>query len=176
MTEEAADLSAAPIPDSLADLLARIQREWQALQATVAGASQAELLRPGPEAWSPKDHLAHLAICLDILEKHYLDGQPYAEATGIVLSSLGRALPVDEENDIFFKRYQNLPLAEVRAWLERSHADTLAHLQRMSFTDLLRPDDPDDPDTRPLILEVMGNTNKHYHEHNRIIQSLLDRP
>jgi hypothetical protein len=176
MTDQVADPSAAPVPESLADLLARIHREWQALQTTVAGASQADLLRPGPEVWSPKDHLAHLAAWLDVLQKHHLAGQPFGEAAGIDLSALGDAYTADDLNALFFERDHHRSLAQVRAWLERSHADTVARLQRMNFTDLLRPDDPDDPAARPLILEVMGNTNEHYQEHNRIIQALLSRP
>jgi hypothetical protein len=176
MPEEAADQPTAPIPESLADLLARIQREWQTLQTTVVGASEADLLRPGPEGWSPKDHLAHLATWLDILQQHYLGDQPYDVATGIDLSTLGGSYTVDEENALLFERYENLSLAQVRAWLERSHAETLARLQGMSFTDLMQVYDADDPEARLLIQEVMGNTNEHYQEHNRIIRALLDRP
>ena len=176
MTEQSAGFNDPPLPASKAELLALIQQEWQALQATVAGASEADLLRPGPEVWSPKDHLAHLAAWLEILQKHYFGGQPFGEAAGIDLASLGDAYTMDDLNAIFFKRNQHLTLAQARAWLEREHAGSLARLAEISFADLQRPMNPADPESRSLILEVMANTNEHYQEHNRIILALLARP
>ncbi len=176
MTEEAANQAASEIPDSKADLMARIQQEWQALQATVAGATEADLLRPGPEVWSPKDHLAHLAVWLDILLKYYLDSQPFGEAAGIDLPTSGGPYTSDNLNAIFFERNKDLSLAQVRAWLDQAHADALARLQTVSFNDLMQVFDPHDPEARLLIQEVMDNTNQHYRGHNRIIRALLDRP
>ncbi len=175
MTENT-NQSAEQIPASKADLLALIHHEWQALQATIAGASQAGLLRPGPEVWSPKDHLAHLAAWLEVLEKHYLGGHSFAAAAGVDLSSLGGAHTADDVNAIFFERYKDLPLAQVRLWLEKAHAAALARLDEVSFTDLMQPFDPHDPERRLLIQEVMGNTSEHYQGHNRLIQALLANP
>ncbi len=175
MTENT-NQSTEQIPASKADLLALIQHEWQALQATVAGSSQAGLLRPGPEAWSPKDHLAHLAAWLEILEKHYLGGQSFAVAAGVNLSSLGSAYTADDVNAIFFEHYKDLPLAQVRLWLEQAHTAALAHLDEVSFIDLMQPFDPLDPERRLLIQEVIGNTSEHYQGHNRLIRALLALP
>ncbi len=176
MAEETTGAADAPVPASKAELLARIQREWQALQTTIAAASEAALLRPGLEAWSPKDHLAHLAAWLDILLKHYLGSQTIGEATGVDISTLQSPYTTDDLNAIFFKRYTDLSLAQVRLWLEQSHIAALARLRGMSFSGLMRVFDPQDPEARLLIQEVMANTNEHYQEHNRIIRALLERP
>ena len=174
MTEEATGQFATPIPDSKADLFASIQQAWQTLQTTVAGASQADLLRVGPEGWSPKDHLAHLATWLEILKNHHIDGRPFGEATGVDLSTLSNPFTTDDLNVIFFEHNKNMSLSQVRMWLEQIHADTLDRLHVMSFTDLMQSHDPEDPEARPLILEVMGNTYEHYQQHNRMIRALLD--
>jgi hypothetical protein len=176
MVTESTNQSDEQIPASKADLLALIQPEWQTLQDTIAGASQAGLLRSGPEAWSPKDHLTHLAAWLEILEKHYLGVQSFAEAIGVDLSSLGGAYTTDGVNAIFFERYKDLPLAQVLLWLEQAHAAALARLDEVSFTDLMQPFDPHDPERRLLIQEVISNTSEHYQGHNRIIQALLAQP
>ena len=44
-----------------AELLQAIERSWASLDDLVAGLREPELTRHGPDGWSVKDHLAHLA-------------------------------------------------------------------------------------------------------------------
>ncbi len=175
MTDELTDQNEAGIPASKAELMDQIQREWQALQKTIAEAGEAALVRPGPEKWSPKDHLAHLAIWLQVLSKHYLGNLSFSEAAGVDVSGLGETASVEEVNAAFFEHSKGWSLARVRERLQLAHDDVLTQLQSMSFAGLMQPVDPDDPEQRTLILEVMANTYEHYREHNRIIRDLLSR-
>src|SRR5439155_13508367 len=50
-----------PEPRTAAELIDRVQIEWAALEYTVAGLSLQQLIRPGPQGWSVKDHLVHIA-------------------------------------------------------------------------------------------------------------------
>ena len=50
-----------PEPRTAAELIDRVQIEWAALEYTVAGLSLQQLITPGPQGWSVKDHLVHIA-------------------------------------------------------------------------------------------------------------------
>ena len=45
-----------------------------------------------------------------------------------------------------------------------------AKLEAMPFEDLLQPRHPDDPEKRPLILWVLGDTTEHFREHRETIE------
>src|SRR6266567_7089625 len=47
-------------PRTLAELVDRVQIEWAALEYAVASLSSDQLVAPGPEGWSVKDHLMHI--------------------------------------------------------------------------------------------------------------------
>jgi hypothetical protein len=46
-------------------------------------------------------------------------------------------------------------------------------LEGMSFEDLLMPRHADDPEKRPLVLWVIGDTSDHFAEHRETIGKLL---
>jgi hypothetical protein len=54
--------------------------------------------------------------------------------------------------------------------MQRTHAELLDMLEQMSFADLMQPN-AEDPQRRPLIIWVMGNTYEHYREHQQTIQA-----
>ncbi len=60
MDNERSDSQSQAIPQDKADLLARIHRERSALKQTISRLSEREMITPGPEGWSAKDHLAHI--------------------------------------------------------------------------------------------------------------------
>src|SRR5258708_36653619 len=47
-------------PRTVAEVLKRVQIDWAALEYAVASLSPAQLVAPGPEGWSVKDHLMHI--------------------------------------------------------------------------------------------------------------------
>jgi hypothetical protein len=43
----------------------------------------------------------------------------------------------------------------------------------MSFDDLMAPRHADDPEKRPLLLWVIGDTSDHFAEHRAVIERML---
>ena len=58
-----------------------------------------------------------------------------------------------------------------RAWIR--FKEVMARLEAMPFENLLQPRFPDDPQKRPLIEWVMGNTSDHIKEHRLTIEKAL---
>jgi len=58
-------------------------------------------------------------------------------------------------------------------WLKSVYADLIAKLDAMSFEELLAPRHADDPEKRPLLLWVVGNTSDHFAEHRATIEKML---
>jgi hypothetical protein len=54
-----------------------------------------------------------------------------------------------------------------------THNQVLDALGPMTFADLMQPRFADDPEARPLINWVIGNTYDHYQEHRQTIQDGL---
>ena len=69
-------------PKSKAELLMRIRVARSELDLTVAGLDEAALAAPGPEGWSVKDHLAHLAAWARKVLAN-MDGRTGPEVLGV---------------------------------------------------------------------------------------------
>ena len=76
-----------------------------------------------------------------------------------------RSLDENGINAILQKRNRDRSLEEVLMEHRRSHAEVLADLNRLSFEEMLKPLDADDPQQRPLLSWITGNTYEHYREH-----------
>jgi hypothetical protein len=46
-------------------------------------------------------------------------------------------------------------------------------LDSTPFEDLLKPRDGDDPEKRPLLLWVLGDSNEHFAEHRETMEKML---
>jgi len=161
-------------PRDKAELMERIEREWTALQRAIEGLDDAQMSAPDAGGWSIKDNLAHLAAWEGFMRLHYLRDMPPHEAMGVDRVTFEQ---VDEDglNAILFERNRTRSMADVLARLNRTHADVLADLEPMSFADLAKQRFPDDPDARPLMDWVIGNTYEHYREHRASIEKLAGR-
>ena len=158
-------------PKDKADLLARIQQEWSALMQSIAGLSDEQMSMPDPGGWSIKDNLAHLTAWEQLMLRSYLQGQPAHDVMHIDAATLETA-DEDSINAILFERNRHRPVADVLAGLRRSHEQVTAKLEQMSFADLMKPRFADDPERRPLVGWVIGNTYDHYREHRAAIEAL----
>jgi hypothetical protein len=56
--------------------------------------------------------------------------------------------------------------AEVLDNFHQTHAAVVATLRQMPFDKLLQPRYADDPEQRPLLNWVAGDTHEHYQEHS----------
>ena len=153
-----------PMPETKGELLERIDREWAALQQIITGLSEEQLQVQDAGGWSIKDNLAHLTAWEQFMVGHYLEGQSASAAMGIDEATMS-AGDDDVINEMIFSRTQHRSVADVLADSDRVHTATVIALEATSWEDLLRLVSPDDPQARPVLLWVAGNTYEHYAEH-----------
>jgi len=153
-------------------LLERIQHEWAALMQAIEGLTPEQMSVPDAGGWAIKDNLAHLTAWEQFMLLHYLQGRPPHEAMQIDAVTMER---LDENgiNAVLFERNRNRPVADILTDLRHSHEQVVAFLEQMPFSDLMKPRFLDDPQARPLINWVIGNTYEHYQEHRQTIQAIV---
>jgi carboxymethylenebutenolidase len=159
-----------PLPESMAELLARIEQGWAELQRAIAGRSEDELTRPGPEGWSVKEHLGHVTFWERQLLRSYIEGRSASEVAGMEEATLQ---DFNAMNAIDAERSRAKGLREVMAEAQSLHAELVAKLSSEPFERWMQPRQADDPDERPVMLWIAGNTYGHYGEHAAYIHSLL---
>ena len=76
-------------------------------------------------------------------------------------------------NPVLFERNQNRPAQDVLDELKRVYEELVAKLEAMSFEDLLKPRHADDPEKRPVLMWVLGDTTEHFEEHRETIGKML---
>ena len=77
-------------------------------------------------------------------------------------------------NPELFERNKNRPVQDVLDELRRTYDRLVAKLEGMSFDDLMKPRYPEeDPEKRPLLLWVLGDTTEHFAEHRATIERML---
>jgi len=164
-------------PSSKAELMACIHDEWDALEQVVRSLSPAQMTAPGPETWSVKDHLAHLATWQRILVMEHLQGHSFAEAAGMDEAALAMTKGMTAEtglNDYFYRRDQDMPLDGALAAYAAAHQQVLAALEPLAEADLFKPLYPQTSD-RLLLDYVISDTYWHYWEHRVIIAAITGR-
>jgi hypothetical protein len=161
------------IPQDKAELIARIAQEWTVLFQTIAKIKPEQMNTPDVGGWTPKDNLAHLAAWEGFMLRKYLQGQPAHQALQIDEAILEQ-LDEDGINQILFERNRLRGKEDVLKEVEHIHAELLDTLEQMPFADLMQPN-AEDPQRRPVIIWVMGNTYQHYREHRQTIQTTLEK-
>jgi uncharacterized protein (TIGR03083 family) len=151
-------------PQDKAELLARIEREWRALERAIAGLSDQQMSVPDTGGWSIKDNLAHLSAWERFMRLSYLHKMPAHEVMNLDPETY-RQTDETGMNAILFQRNKDRPVAEVLAGLRDEHARVLDELAKLSFEQMMLPLDPDDPRKAPLMAVIIGNTYDHYREH-----------
>lgn len=160
------------LPQDKTELLQRIDYEWAALEHVIESLNEAQMTIPNAGGWSIKDNLAHLSVWEEFMRLHHLQNLSATEVLDIDEEIYQRG-DENEENDIFWQRSQSRSLADVLADLHRIHAQVLADLTQIPFADLMEQHYPDDPEARPLLWWVIGNTYEHYQEHRLSIEKFL---
>jgi uncharacterized protein (TIGR03083 family) len=160
------------MPRDKAELIERIQREWSALEQIIAQVDKEQMNRPDAGGWSVKDNLAHLTVWEDFMRLYHLQNRPPHEVLQLD-KQMFEQLDEDGLNRVLHQRYQNRSIDDVLTDLRRSHAQVLTDLEQLSYNDLMKPHYPDDPEARPLIGWVTGNTYEHYQEHRATIQKFI---
>ena len=76
-------------------------------------------------------------------------------------------------NPVLFERNKDRPLEDVKAELKQVYEKLVAKLDAMSFEDLMKPRHANDPEKRPLLLWILGDTTEHFAEHCETIKKML---
>jgi trk system potassium uptake protein TrkA len=160
-------------PKDKADLLARIQREWQALLQLVHDLSDEQMAARDRGGWSVKDNLAHITEWESfVLLNQFQDYSPH-KALRMEQAQLE---PFDETrvNAALFERNKDRPLTSVLLDLHATHAQLLAALERVSESELAALSSSIGPEQKPVMTWVVYNTYEHYEEHRKTIQGTID--
>ncbi|RIK31216.1 MAG: hypothetical protein DCC56_03240 [Anaerolineae bacterium] len=161
------------VPGSKSELMGAIEREWKSLMEIVEKLKQAnKLTTPDEGGWSPKDNLAHLTEWLNILMGYHMDKRPPHEVMGVD-AEVVEGWDMEKINPVLFERNRNRSTADVLDELRRVYAELVRKLDSMPFEDLLKPRRADDPEKRPLLLWVLGDTSEHFAEHRATIEKML---
>jgi carboxymethylenebutenolidase len=159
-----------PLPVDAADLLDRIDRGWAEIEDALAGHSSEQLSTPGPEGWSAREHLGHITFWERFMLLSEMGDQP---ATEVAQADEATLNDFDGINAVVADRTRSRSYEDVLADARRQHAEVVAELKRRPFEQLIGPRFPDDPDERPMMLWIAGNTYGHYGEHAKYIRGIL---
>lgn len=159
-------------PANMAELLSEIEFEWKALSKVIGLLTPEQMTAPDSGGWSPKDNLAHLAEWMKVLMGYHMDRRPAHEVLGVP-PEVTVDWDMDVINPVLFERNRTRPAQEVISELKRLYADLSAKLRSKPFEVLMQPRHPDDPERRPLLDWVLGDTTEHFAEHRRNIEKNL---
>jgi DinB superfamily len=172
-----------PCPTDRASVLERIERSWESLDAAIEGLSDERMRSSGPDGWTVKDHLAHIAgwnlSLAALLERRH-------RQAALALEGFSTT-DWDGQNEVMLHRHRALVADEVRALLLGSRIMVLRALQGLSDADLRRPyRDYQPQDLRssppltsddPVVRWVIGSIEDHVEEHLGYIRPLIgERP
>lgn len=161
------------VPGSKEELMAVIKREWDLLMDVVVKLDAAgKINTPDAGGWTPKDNLAHLAEWMNSLMGYHIDNRPAEEVMGLTKEQT-HGWDMEVINPVLFERNRNRSFGEVMLWLTQTYEKLLAKLEGMSFEELMAPRDPNDPEKRPLLLWIIGDTSDHFAEHRATIAKML---
>jgi hypothetical protein len=163
----------ADTPTTKAELLERIHSSYAALEQTIGRLKQEQMTTPIDGSWSAKDLLAHIAAWQQVMLQFHVGRKPFEQVTGLKDVPYGPT-PVDQINEAFYTRDQDLPLAEVLQTFRAGHQQLLATLDSLSEADLLKHYTPPGRSSGgPLIDWVGGDSYDHYDEHRATLERLL---
>jgi hypothetical protein len=160
------------IPKNKDELISAIKREWKLLMDVVAKLDDTKMVTPDEGGWSPKDNLAHLSEWMNTLMGHHMDRRPAHEVMDLP-EEITRGWDMEVINPELFERNQDRSIEDVLDELQRVYKTLLAKLEAMSFDDLMKPRHADDPEKRPLLMWVIGDTTDHFAEHRATIERML---
>ena len=156
-------------PQSTAELLSVIEREWKELWRVVNKLTPEQMTTPDAGGWSPKDNLAHLTEWMKILMGYHMDGVPAHEVIGVP-AEVTRDWDFDVINPVLFERNRGRGLKEVVLELRQVYGELVTRLRSAPFDELLRPRFLGQPERGPLLNWVLSNTSEHFAEHRATIE------
>ena len=157
------------IPGNKKELMSAIEREWKLLLAVAENLTDEQMTRPDSGGWSPKDNLAHLIEWMNVLMGYHIDKRPSHEVMGVP-EEVTKDWDMEVINPVLFERNKNRQRGEVLDGLKQAFGSLIARLDSISFEELLKPRHANDPEKRPLLIWVIGDTTEHFLEHRETIE------
>lgn len=165
------------LPTSVDELVTRIEQSRAAFYAALDGLTAEQLATPLTERdWSITDHMAHIAVWMDGI-RGGLEGRSRWAIMGA--DGPPEAGDFDTLNEVLRAPHAAKSPAEVRAWLDASHAAIVTKLRSLSIEELRRPyshyqpDEARDDADQPFLNWIAGDTYAHYEEHQAWITAAL---
>ena len=160
------------VPVSKAELMSAIRREWKLLMDVVDRLDEQKMIAPDENGWSAKDNLAHLSEWMNSLMGYHMDKRPAEEVMRLTPEQT-EGWDMEVINPVLYERNKDRLIQDVLDELNQTYEKLLAKLEATPFEDLLKPRHPDDPEKRPLLLWVLGDTTEHFAEHRETIEKML---
>jgi uncharacterized protein (TIGR03083 family) len=164
MTDASVSQVDATDPKTKAELLARMRTARARLETILAGLDEATLAAPGPEGWSVKDHLAHLAAWERKVLAN-LVGRASHEALGVP-EAVYKSGDWVQINEYVRAPDKDRPVAEVVAEFRRVYPIITQRVAELPDEQLFGADDS-------LLNNIAGNTYGHDEEHRPWIEAVL---
>jgi hypothetical protein len=158
------------IPKDKPELMSEIEKEWKLLINVVEKLTDTQMTTPDAGGWSPKDNLAHLAVWVKIIIESHMDHRPSHEVLGV---SEDVVEDIEASNSIVFDRNRDRSIQDVLDELKQVYGQLMARLETMTFDDMMKPRHADDPEKRPLVLWILGDTTEHFAEHRETIEKTI---
>ena len=160
------------IPGSKAELISAIKREWKLLMDVVAKLDEQKMTTPDEGGWPAKDNLAHLSEWMNSMMGYHIDKRPAHEVMRLTEEQT-RDWDMEVINPVLFERNKDRSIEDVLNELKQTYEKVLAKLDGMSFEELMAPRHAQDPEKRPLLLWVIGDTSGHFEEHREVLERML---
>ena len=160
------------MPKDKPELMSAIEREWKLLMDVAEKLTDKQMTTPDEGSWSPKDNLAHLSEWMKALMGVHMDRRPSHEILG-VSEDVTKDWDMEIINPVLFERNRNRSRQDVLDELKQVYGQLTAKLESMTFEDLMKPYHADDPEKRPLVLWVLGDTADHFAEHRETIEKAI---
>ncbi len=154
-------------------LIERIDHAFEKLMAAVEGQSdEAMIERRGPETWSWKDTLAHIAAWEQILVRFHMGGEDLEQVIGFPGVVYG-VTSFDEINAHLNARDRHLSPEESLAFLRRTHEQVMRAIHEFPEADLHQAHPHLNKDAAVLVTwidYIAANTFEHYEEHMAVVR------
>jgi hypothetical protein len=160
------------VPKDKDELMAAIDREWKLLMGVVDEMTPEQLVELDEGGWAPKDNLAHLSEWMNVLMGYHMDRQPAHEVIRLT-PDITKEWDFEKMNQVLFERHRLQSTEDILIELQRTYEKLINKLNNTSWEDLMKPRRDDDPEKRPVLLWVLGDTTEHFQEHRETIEKSL---
>lgn len=161
------------------ELLAEIDRNWNALTEWLAGLSDEQMTAfADAQGWTIKDHLIHISRW-ERWAIFYLRNEPCHLGVGVP-ESLYRNGPFDAINAVIFQQTRGVPLNEAMSQLHETHRQLLDLLHHQSEAELQKPyrepaeEEGSEASAPPAANVLAEGTAYHYAAHLGWMKALLE--